>query len=111
MKGTIAHRHDHGAVPVRAPGRQLPRILVTGGRPKVKLYNAATNQPLGDITDDQLRSLIDQFEEEWDGDRDYYINTATIDMLKDVGAGPSLLALLQRVLGAAGEADIRWSSE
>jgi hypothetical protein len=31
----------------------------------VKLYNAATNQPLGDITDDQRQFLIDQFEEEW----------------------------------------------
>ena len=77
----------------------------------VKLYNAATNQPLGDITDDQRQFLIDQFEEEWEGDQDYYINIATIDMLKDAGADPSLLALLQRALGAAGEADIRWSSE
>ena len=31
----------------------------------VKLCNAGTNQPLGDITDDQLQFLIDQFEEEW----------------------------------------------
>jgi hypothetical protein len=77
----------------------------------VKLYNAATSQPLSDITDDQLQFLIDQFEEEWEGDQDYYINTGSRDTLKDDGADPSLLALLQRVLGAAGEADIRWSSE
>jgi hypothetical protein len=89
----------------------FPASLVTGRRPMVKLYNAATNQPLGDIPDDQLQFLIDQFEEEWEGDQDYYINTATIDMLKDAGADPSLLALLQRALGAAGEAEIRWSSE
>jgi hypothetical protein len=77
----------------------------------VKLYNAATNQPLGDVNDDQLQFLIDQFEEELEGDQDYYINTVTIDMHKDAGADPSLLALLQRALGAAGEADIRWSNE
>jgi len=77
----------------------------------VKLYNAATSQPLSDITDDQLQFLIDQFEEEWEGHQDYYTNTATIDMLKDAGPDPSLLALPQRALGAAGEADIRWSSE
>ena len=76
----------------------------------VKLCDTATNQPLGDITDDQLQFLIDQFEEEWEGDQDYYINTA-IDMLKDAGADQALLALLQRALGAAGEADIRWSSK
>jgi hypothetical protein len=40
-----------------------------------------------------------------------YINTATIEMLKDAGVDSSVLALLQRALGAAGEADIRWSSE
>ena len=40
-----------------------------------------------------------------------HINTATIDMLKDAGADPASLALLQRPLGAAGEADIRWSSK
>ena len=77
----------------------------------VKLYSAATNQPLGDITDDQLQFLIDQFEEEWEGDQDYYINTATIDMLEDPVADPALLALRQRALDAAGEADIGWSSK
>ena len=77
----------------------------------VKLYNAATSQPLSDITDDQLQFLIDQIEDEWEGDQDYYINTGTSDTLKDDGADPSLLALIQRALGAAGEADIRWSSE
>lgn len=77
----------------------------------VKLYDAGTNQLLGEITDEQLRLLIDQFEEESDDDQDYYINTATIDMLKDAGADASLLAMLQRVLGNKGEGDIRWSTE
>jgi hypothetical protein len=77
----------------------------------VKLDDSTTNQPIGDITDDQLQFLIDQFEEEWEDDQDYDVNTATIDMLTDAGADPSLLALLQRALGAAGEADIHWSSE
>jgi hypothetical protein len=76
-----------------------------------RLYNAATNEALGDITDEQLQFLIDQFEEEWEGDQDYYINTATIDMLKEAGADASLLAMLQRVLGDKGEGDIRWSKE
>ena len=59
----------------------------------VKLPNAAANEPLSDITDDQLQFLVDQFEEEWEGDQDYYINTATIDMLEDPVADPALLAL------------------
>ena len=77
----------------------------------VKLYNAGTNAPLGDISDEQLQFLIDQFEEEWEGDQDYYINSATIDMLKEAGADGSLLALLERALGGGSEADIRWSAD
>jgi hypothetical protein len=77
----------------------------------VKLYNAATNALLGEITDEQLKFLQDQFEEEWDGDQDYYLNTTTLDMLKEAGADDALLALLRRALGSKGEGDIRWSSE
>jgi hypothetical protein len=77
----------------------------------IKLYNAGTNEALGDISEDQLQLLQDQFEEEWSGDQDYYINRATIDMLKEAGADAQLLALLERALGSGEEADIRWSSE
>ena len=75
----------------------------------IKLYNAATNDLLGEITEEQLRLLVDQFEEESSSDQDYYINRDTLDMLKDAGADAALLALLERALGAAGEGDIRWS--
>jgi hypothetical protein len=77
----------------------------------VKLYNAGTNELLGDISEEQLTFLQDQFEEEWSGDQDYYINRATIDMLKENGADAQLLALLERALGSGDEADIRWSAD
>jgi hypothetical protein len=77
----------------------------------IKLYNAGTNALLGEITPEQLQFLQDQFEEEWSGDQDYYLNRATLDMLKDAGADSSLLALLERALGTGGEGDIRWSEE
>ena len=77
----------------------------------IKLYDAGTNAPLGDITADQLQFLRDQFEEEWEGDQDYYINAATIDMLREAGGDEALLALLSQVLGSSGEGDIRWSEE
>jgi hypothetical protein len=77
----------------------------------IKLYDAATNTLLGEITDEQLAFLQAQFEEEWDGDQDYYVNTATLDMLKEAGADNGLPALLQRVVAGSGEGDIRWSNE
>ena len=77
----------------------------------IKLYNAATNDLLGEISDAQLQLLVDQFEEESSSDQDYYINRTTFDMLKDAGADAALLSMLERVLGASGEGDIRWSAE
>jgi hypothetical protein len=63
------------------------------------------------FSEDQLKFLRDQFEEEWSGDQDYYINRATIGMLSEAGADSDLLALLERAVGAAGEGDIRWSND
>ena len=44
----------------------------------IDLYNAATNQLLGTITDADLKVLVDALEEESAQDQDYYIDTATI---------------------------------
>ncbi len=77
----------------------------------IKLYDAGTNNLLGEITEEQLKLLQGQFEEESIDDQDYFVNTATLEMLKDAGADAQLLALLQQALGDKGEGDIRWSSE
>ena len=77
----------------------------------IKIYDAATGTLLGDITDEQLQFLQDQFEEEWSGDQDYYLNEATLDMLREAGIDAQLLDLLKKALGSKGEADIRWSNE
>ena len=77
----------------------------------IKLYDAATGTPLGEVSEEQLQFLQDQFEEEWEGDQDYYVNEATLDMLKEAGADAPLLDLLKKALGSKGEADIRWSNE
>jgi hypothetical protein len=83
----------------------------TKGMSVINLYDAKTNNKLGSISEEQLSFLQDQFEEEWDGDKDYYINEATIDMLKGAGADAHLLELLQRALGDGGEGDVRWADE
>jgi len=66
---------------------------------------------LREITDAQLAFLQEQFEEEWSGDQDYYLNRATLDMLEEAGADPELLTLLRRALGGKDEGDIRWSTD
>ena len=74
----------------------------------IDLYNAATNQHLGSITEADLQVLIDRLEEESSEDQDYYIDEATIDLLADGTASDHLVKLLRSALGASQGVEIRW---
>ena len=63
---------------------------------------------VGEISEDQLDFLIDNLEEEWTDDRDYYINRAMVDMLADRGADTALLQMLRNALGDKDEVEILW---
>ena len=75
----------------------------------VELRDKATGAPLGSVSDDDLQFLVDQLEEEYREDTDYYLDTDTLDMLREAGASPALLAVLETALGDAGEVEIEWS--
>lgn len=72
------------------------------------LYNAATDQFIGTVSDGDLQVLIDTLEEESLEDKDYYIDEATLDVLAEGGASEQLLSLLRTVIGTEGGAEIRW---
>ncbi len=74
----------------------------------IDLYNAATNQVLGSITEADLKVLVDALEEEGVNDQDYYINRATIDVIADGKATEHLIGLLRKALEAGDGVDIRW---
>ena len=74
----------------------------------IDVYNNATNQLIGSITDADLLVLQDGLEEESSHDQDYYINAGTIDMLGDGRASDHLLSLLRRALGSSDGVEIRW---
>jgi hypothetical protein len=74
----------------------------------IDLYNAATNQLLGNITESDLTVLQDALEEESLQDQDYYITAATIDVIADGKATEHLVHLLRAALGTAEGVDIRW---
>jgi len=74
----------------------------------IDVYNDATNQLIGSITDADLQVLQDGLEEESAQDQDYYITAATIDMLGDGRASEHLLSLLRRALGSSDGVEIRW---
>lgn len=75
----------------------------------IQLYDAESGAEIGTITEEHLRFLIDQLEEESEEDQDYYINRTTLDIFEGNGADPALLEVLRRALGQREEMDIRWS--
>jgi hypothetical protein len=75
----------------------------------IDVYNSATDELLGSITEADLQVLIDALEEESSDDQDYYIDAATIDVIGDGRATEHLLNILRKGLGSAESVDIRWA--
>jgi len=74
----------------------------------IHLYNDATGELLGSITEADLKVLMDVLEEESSDDRDYYIDRATIDVIGDGRATEHLLKILRDAVGEGDGVDIRW---
>jgi len=74
----------------------------------IDLFNASTNQLIGNITEADLQVLVDGLEEESSQDQDYYITRETIDVLADGRATTHLVGLLRSALGSSDGVDIRW---
>ena len=75
----------------------------------IQLRDKETGASLGDITEEQLQFLTDHLVEESEEDTDYYLNRATLDMLREKGLDASLLKLLEEALGGREELEIEWS--
>lgn len=75
----------------------------------IHIYEKETNTMVGQITEEQLKFLVDHLEEESPEDRDYYINRETIDLFETQGAEPALIALLRQSLGSREDMEIYWT--
>jgi len=74
----------------------------------ITLYDNDSGASLGDISEADLRFLIDNLEEETSDDRDYYLRPETVAMLDDRGGSAALLTLLRTALGEREGVEIRW---
>ena len=74
-----------------------------------RLYIEESNTDLGEITEEELRSLLDNLEEESQEDTDYYLSQDTVDYLAARGADARLVAILRQAIGDEDGIDIRWS--
>jgi processive 1,2-diacylglycerol beta-glucosyltransferase len=75
----------------------------------ILLRDKETGRKLGTITEDQLEFLVDQLEEEWDEDTDYWVDRDTLDMLEERGIDPEVLEMLGDALGDRDGLDVQWS--
>ncbi len=76
----------------------------------IDLYNKATEKKIGSITEADLKVLVDGLEEESGEDKDYYIDTATIDLLADGRATEHLVRLLREAVGSEPGVELRWEA-
>jgi hypothetical protein len=57
---------------------------------------------LGPLTEDQLDFLMENLEEEFDEDMEYFLDSHTLEYLKDQKGDKNLLALLEKALTGYG---------
>ena len=74
----------------------------------IVLTNKDTGIELGRITEAQLQFLVDQLEEVSPTDTDYWLNRAELEILKENGADPELVALLEQGMGEAEDMEVSW---
>ena len=79
---------------------------------RISLKDGGTT--LGDIGEADLKILVDQFEEESSGDRDYFVNADTLAILVEAGISPDFADMLKVAIGNAGGGegdgiDILWT--
>jgi len=75
----------------------------------IRLRDKGTGAELGSITEEDLQFLIDNLEEEWEEDQDYYLNRQTLEMLKGRGISSSLAQMLERAMGDSDDVEVEWS--
>ena len=73
-----------------------------------KLIQADGNRYLGNISDADVKVLIDQLEEEDMADQDYFIDSATVSILEAAGASKALVDMLLAAIGDSDGIDVRW---
>lgn len=77
----------------------------------IRLQDKDTGADLGTIGEDELQFLTDQLEEEQADDRDYYIGRDELGIMKENGAQPALVSLLEAAIGDREGVEIVWSQE
>ena len=72
----------------------------------IRLIDKDTGKYVGRITEEDLKFLQENLEEESTTDMDYYINRETLDLLKEKGMNTDFAKLIEDAMGESGEIEI-----
>jgi hypothetical protein len=75
----------------------------------IALRDKDTGADIGTISEEELQFLVDQLEEEYAEDRDYYINGTMLDVMRQNGADPGLIDLISKAIGGRDGVEVEWS--
>lgn len=75
----------------------------------IELRDKESGARIGTISEEQLGELIHELEEEAGGDRDYWVDEGTLDMMADVGADRALVDMLRAALAGRDGMEIEWA--
>ena len=73
-----------------------------------KLYEKASGQFLGTVSDEDIQMMVDELEEEDHKDEDYFVDSATIDLLEEAGASAGLTNLLRTAVGDSDGVEVQY---
>jgi processive 1,2-diacylglycerol beta-glucosyltransferase len=77
----------------------------------IVLRDKDTDQLVGEISEEQLQTLRDALEEETDEDQDYWINRATLDLLRENSVDAGVVDMIAAAMGDRDEIEVCWSEE
>jgi hypothetical protein len=103
----LEHEGAPETAPSSTPVAVSTPVLAPGSA--VDVYDSASGAVIGQASEEQLRWLDEHLERESSTDEDYYIDTLTLEMLRDAKGDPALIDLLRRALGDREGMDIRWA--
>jgi hypothetical protein len=76
----------------------------------IELREKGSSTVIGTITEDQLRMLTAEMEEESADDRDYYVSRETLDMFEEDGLDPTLVSMIRQAMGGRADIEIEWGN-
>ena len=73
------------------------------------LKDKDTDASLGTISQEQLDFLREQLVEETDEDQDYWVDRDTLDLMREAGGDPELIAMIEQGMAGREGMEIVWT--